>query len=942
MSALPEDVTRALEAISALAPKLAAKQWRGTWGASTKYASGDLVNFNSRSFFSLTNGNQGHRPGSEPTYWQPVQPVVSKTYTGMSSVTTGDGLLGDGTAGSPLRVNGSALGTHVPEANRVPQALEAGYIDSGWDAPSINENVRYCSPWGNDSHRGDSDKRPKLYFETAWNELQALGGGTIYVQDETRINAGNNGLHIGATYVNAPGWVRSMPVRVVGVGPHSSRGFGFTPTCQLLGGAQDPSTNQDDPGIWIAGALGHPMSFENIRLRSGLNKPIRIGWDHYERDTSGNIVKPAILNATRANGLTTLTLTPYSRPLTHIKRVSNVVTVTVAGMDFQRQQFRAGQRVYIDYTHASFTAGEFTVVDVASDVNTLNAFTVASVGANFDAGVYLGPTIGTVESHHMLPRDYMTVYSTNAQFPSSQYKARSVTFDTVTVDDFYGYGSRSASADEDDIGTYSVHDRLLPNAAMLSLNNVAATPQISDVATERFVSGPCMDVGSLIYFDFKDLHLDGFNIKAIAGEFGCRDPERRAWLMADCGSAAASMSYGVIHSNVGAYGGARWHGTGNGGLGNGYIYLKQFSTDNPLGNWLPLPAVDLLDISRTDSVYVEGASVADANGETPTVQIDAGAPWDSVTVMGTYGLVSGPCNLIGPPTPFLAAGSSSLPNQQRQTGWWGFDRLISGRAMGAIRNQALFTSPLPSYAIAQAPAGWLVSGGVTITAGFRDPFGGTRAYRCTGTGNILFQWMHVIGSPNTSENGDIYQAAMWMRGEKPGVAASLLVNNNAANQTYLTKNMFMPQAEGASGEWNCLTAGGVLSGLSAPSTDTVTRFGLTLTGSETVYIFLPQLYVLRVGDAGYDEVSAAEQTELLTNIQPIPSYILDANMVGTLPGQKLCGHGGLASGLAYVEGVGAGQLTVVGSFTPKKYEPVYNPDGTIKGWMELIQATVNP
>jgi hypothetical protein len=63
---------------------------------------------------------------------------------------------------------------------------------------------------------------------------------------------------------------------------------------------------------------------------------------------------------------------------------------------------------------------------------------------------------------------------------------------------------------------------------------------------------------------------------------------------------------------------------------------------------------------------------------------------------------------------------------------------------------------------------------------------------------------------------------------------------------------------------------------------------------------------------------------------------------GTMEGQPLFGHGGLGSGLALVEGVGAGQVTIAGSFSPKKYEPVLDAaTGAIKGFVELLDGEIN-
>jgi hypothetical protein len=49
----------------------------------------------------------------------------------------------------------------------------------------------------------------------------------------------------------------------------------------------------------------------------------------------------------------------------------------------------------------------------------------------------------------------------------------------------------------------------------------------------------------------------------------------------------------------------------------------------------------------------------------------------------------------------------------------------------------------------------------------------------------------------------------------------------------------------------------------------------------------------------------------------------------------------VGEGEPYVEGVAQGQLTIIGSFSPKKLHPVTDRAGNFQGWVELINATIN-
>lgn len=845
---------------------------------------------------------------------------------------------------------GSASGNITPGPGLVPQALGSGFLAAGWIPQNIPDNVRYVSNAGNDSNLGDNETRPLKYIKTAWNQLQALGGGTLYVwgtvDDPCRISADGKGLYI---YDYSAGPVPStsvlpMPVRVIGRGTFVT-GFNPTPMAYIAGGSNlIDSTEQDDPGLWISGSIGNSISFENCRWASGTNKPIRIGWDYIRDQSTGAIVKKNVTSAVRSSGTpgsnTVFTVAPYSFDICVLERNAGIVTAQIVWHG-KFSEIQQGMQVLItlntpdpDFTNGWYTLDSFETLYGGHHDGTL---VFVSAGNNFSDGSVDGPVIGTVKSTCVKAHDFLTLYSTNAQFPSSSYLVTAINQDTITVNDYYGYGSRSATSTQSNIGTYAAQDRLRHNCAKIRFKNCGESPNLGDGSTETFSAGPGIDIGPLEFFDFEDMYIDGFNIANVSGQPGCRDPERRAMLMSSCGGATAGVGFGEFKNLWGAYGGVRYHCSVAASLTTAF---KNVCNDIPVGGgFTAVPAVEILEGADSHSIRLVNISTVDISG-TPTIRVNAESPYGCVEVDQCYGPIEGPCTIINYGVQQIQVSISSLPNSENQTGYYGYDRRIAGRHAAAVRSGAPVAAPLPIFGLVESdPTNWQSTTGLTVTTGIRDPFGGTGAVRLTNSSGstkvATYLGRHVGGA---SADDDIYVGAIFARGMPVG-SVGLRIDVIQSGTTLLTDAAFMPRGGGSPLEWECLTVGGRLAG-GASGTGSVCTLQTSIPNGVSIDVYCPTIGFLPVADA--TDVSDDEVAEIITQFQPMHEY-LHPNCVGTRVGQKFIGHDGFGTNSANAKtvGVGSGQLTLTGSGTV--YLPMYDKDGTtIIGWVAQLQATVNP
>jgi len=163
--------------------------------------------------------------------------------------------------------------------------------------PAPNDAVQYVSPSGNDSSDGLSWGTAKQTIYAAWNTLYAINGGspsyvngnggTIYVAANASCGgpvAGQGLWIMGSSDPNwnggsvPTGWVKDMPVRIVGVGTNSWISNAPGPSV-LVNCGSGASANL--PSLWISGT-GAPKQFDNLDFQGasgGAYQSMRIGID---------------------------------------------------------------------------------------------------------------------------------------------------------------------------------------------------------------------------------------------------------------------------------------------------------------------------------------------------------------------------------------------------------------------------------------------------------------------------------------------------------------------------------------------------------------------------------------------------------------------------------------------------------------------------------------
>lgn len=905
VSALPEDITRALNAISELTPRLAAKQWRGAWGASTSYAVGDLISHAGQTFFSLSNANRNHQPMISPSYWHAVRPVINRTITGMQSVAIGAGLSGNGTAASPLTATSNTF---------------AGYAR------------RYVHPSGSNSATGTIET-PVRTISHAYNSLPSTGGVVLSAHDSKWSDGteglgltDNQGIHLSGSYLPA-GFLPYKQVQFRGYGPGTFGQLGIQ-ACRVQGGSTsyNGAVSRLDPALWMIG-IQIPSMISGLEFFASC--PAKIGVDYW-RDDSLNVIELPITAVSRINGQTTFTVTARSQPVKSFSRVGSTVRVTYDSVAYPVfRSFNMYATVDAGSLAALFDPGSFVVTNAGSNSATEHWFEYEQPGAAVSQTSSAGATAAT---NGLTAGDTQNVsvcelISSDPNFPSTMYLTTTIGPTTVICRDPYGgHHGRPATASAGAIGTMRVQFRNIGCTFDTIENSIF---KCTFGGGEKFGQGPCVDKGDTNAGDWSWMrwcYLEG----AIA-EGGlplAQQEEARQAAIFGCGF--TGVAYNVSYVNTQG-GNIYWPIMGGAG-GPGVLNVDHVTQDTAIGT-------PIFPTLHTE--YGAGGGIVDsvlAADQADLTAFDMGAGTFSFVVRNTITRTSLGNSQYSPP-PVVFGNSTGGTNgwaqatksyeTMRITGVQFNDGHLAGKRDDVPASFGVYQGLSLTNRLPENVSSWTALGGCVVTPGQAAPDGSVRAFRLSGGGRLSVA-SDVLGVPAAALD-DTWAFACWVK-----MDGGLPPNDNIAQLEYVTTAywgaMFLYNPFGGDGEWKYVSIRGVSA---KPNNVGATGALFTLWGSATgMAIYQPTLYFLP--RAMY---SANEQSRIAATINTRPAYLTNGS-VGTAPGQKLIGHGGLGTAARYAVGSGSGRITL-GALNGNAVE-IFNEAGVSLGVLPLSAFTENP
>jgi hypothetical protein len=802
--------------------------------------------------------------------------------------------------------------------------------------PFDSYQVRFVSPDGDNDNPGTIEL-PMKTASAAYESLPAAGGA-IYCAIDTKWSDGTEGLGLADLQGcwlrqdgwTVAGWLAAKRVDFRGWGAGSETQFGENCVNLRWGDGNPANLLRTNPGIWIGTGLNQ-ISFTGIKITA--RQSSRIGWD-YRRNEDGTIAWANITGASRADGETVFTVSsPPGWVVTQMSRASNVVTARITAHGFVGG-VTCAFHIETGSGAPTFADGDFTMSQATSVGSFQYDIQYADAGA--DQAV-MAVTGASISGHMVKVHDLIDTTSTNAEFPPTFYRAIAVSPTTITVLDTSGYAPRSATATGSNVGTYVVHGRSFGSSFVRQTHCSMSIPPGFNPGDARWSYGPVVDIGA----------SNGFGTTIVGGYYngagwndgtaehqGVRDPNRLASILVWSGSASACGLHLIGPVNLQS-GHVEFQG---GPDAVGFVFATHVIQDCDIGQHTR-PCFESPGIGSATGLLLD-CSNADAPAEAPDV--DLGGLRGPILVMLCP-------KVIGAGDPAADLAMPIVLNERRSSwrdattsfdadgklGWWGNNGRLAGWRIDAQAQFGVFQG-LGLENLLPAIGDWTEGSGVTVTPGqsSREINGTDEAFLVEGSGGSLASG--AITTPAAALD-DHFIFWTWIRGNNAN-GNKLPVTDLIFRGGYPTGNESLIQQYspfGGDGQWDLLMRVGRCGASDVGETD-FRMFFFTLTGYEyevfgTTLIHLPA--------ATYSRNAVWRLAHTIR--APFPQY-LPLGLAGTMEGQKLIAHGGLGTGTAFVEGVGAGQLTVVGSFSPKKYEPVYEADGTIKGWVEMINATVNP
>lgn len=769
-------------------------------------------------------------------------------------------------------------------------------LDTGW----TESGAIYCAPSGSDGASGTSPFEPKLTGYAGALALQALGGGTLYMETTTSWGGpvAGQGAWFEQTGLGTPGFVQvahGMTVKMRGrlgdaqVFQRDSLGALRVQTA--------PGAGRRFPGIWVK-SLSTRLTFENIVPVSPadalLDCPWRLGID-YMRKSDHTTLDITVTNASRAAGSTTLTVTLPTYTITNASRTGTTVTIRVTVTSVQFHDWVVGQLVKVTSTDGNFPSGDFTVLSVTA-AGTAAGLGFADITYTQAGAATTGTNIGTMGAHGVIVGEWVDLFSSSSKFPSSMYRCTSVpASNQIVVEDIYGYSPRSASDSDTNIGTL-VHQVRSAGVANLTIINCGLQCGGWQGGLDDFKSGPACDVGSS---NATSLLLDSCLVNGYLPPSGTsnahRQADRCAGVYADPGTGLGSAV--EMYRCSGSDGGIRLRvGLTRASTDQAVARSCLFDTSTGFAPPLievvePNPStgaiIDLCEIADNDQTIPIGRAVSSTRCDPNRFKITRSA-LQAISPVDWPGYVDyGPGNAWG-------AGQLPSPWTKRQYGFYAGGR-IAGRHPGHNRAMGPVAAPYANKFLANT-ASWTVPGGVTVNSSTdAAPDGSASAYKMTGTGLVT-----VTANPIslTCAVGGRLVVGAWIKGAYTDVP--LIFGPSSGGVTF---NDGKSNASGAvdiisTAGWQWFAFDATIATVSSPL-NVIGQYSVAgvayLWGATFVYV--------------PETVDNDEYAEWFGTFKHQPAY-LPVGMSGTMEGQKFVAHGGLATAKRYTIGGGAGQITL--------------------------------
>lgn len=844
-----------------------------------------------------------------------------------------------------------------------------GFVVTGGDvhvgpfpAPGIEV---FAGPQGSDVTGNGTYTSPYATGYRAYQDIVAAGGGILYLYDLADWGGPvtGGGIWHRDDAVPVPGFLKAVQSKIVGIGGAPSNFMGRPGVARVYCGSNAPADHRTKPGVWLTTSYQSIVQFENIQPVAavgggGTNRgdrlicPWRIGMDYVRfidgSPTDGAIAYLQITSAVRTSaatgsgfswtpGSTTFTVTlPAGYAVTSASRSGTTVTLAIpqpvnpsgpACPQWENQSpfwFQSN-----DPTH--YPSGAYTVTNPQFGLDPTLQWGFDYVDAGAPALTVASP--GVVRSAQVVPGEYIDVESSDANFPSSQYRVTAVsvtssTTATITVADYSG-GTNGVpgTATGGAIGQLVKQERALSHVVPMVIENCyGSTPELP-YTDFIYRSGPTFDFGGC------NAGQVTMNQCMISG-YG---PTPASNLPYDEDRMSAVFGYGGVNGFanidmqecVGTQVEVRWI------CGNGCQVTLDYLADTDSG--FPPPVYHITG-SNECRISIVRAELADAiSGGDPIID----GTVDPLLISGSYLPLA--TSAYGPPTKGIGTTTAWKNGQIPETPWvhlkvgsWAGGR-ITGRHPAAERGGPLAVARYAN--LVGDPSVWNTLGGTAPTIGVPDPFGGNSAVRITdATGDVIINaaehmpFFAVGGRFVIAGWVNMHSAAanagFWLEyffrgtGTFSPIGPSDLIWASSGNDSW--SHQFDATVTG----WQWIVSwDDVVSGTANQYCDMVIRGAAPSSGSYVDYFGMTAFWV----PPGFDQNDLAEYLYTLR----AQSRVVAPGHVSTLEDVRLVAHGGL--------GMDSSVLTTPsGTATPTKNVPIYGADGTtVIAWVPALPSDSN-